>query len=57
MILGSSAQNSALNVDKDIFQMSSPLNFPPMQHCRQKQWQITLSPLLQFAVEQAYSSS
>ena len=57
MILGSSAQNSALNVDKDIFQMSPPLNYPPMQHCRQKQWQITLSPLLQFAVEQAYSSS
>ena len=41
MVVGSSARNSAPNVDKDLFaQLSPPLNFPPMQHGRQKQWQI-----------------
>ena len=49
MILGSSAQNSAPNVDEDFFfQMTPPQNFPS----KQKQWQITHSPLLQFTVEQ-----
>ena len=49
--------NSAPNVDEDFFaQMSPPLNFPPMQHGRRKQWQIIHSPLLLFAVERALLS-
>ena len=37
MVVGSSAQNRAPNVDEEFFaQMSPPLNFPPMQHGRQK---------------------
>ena len=46
MILGSCTQNSAPNVDEEL---SPPLNFSS----KQKQWQITHSPLLQFTVEQA----
>ena len=50
MVVGSSAQNSAPNYDEEIFaQMSPPLNFSPMQHGRQKQWQIIHSPFLLFA--------
>ena len=57
MVVGSSAQNSAPNFYEDFFaQMSPPLNFPPMQHDRQKQWQIIHSPLLLFAVERALLS-